>query len=106
MNETTTTLNCYSGILTTIGSSGTGLTISGNSSYSISNLNNMSKQVKVAVFTVERDDKGAITSSKFVKEFWVEEKNGSSIVLAASKQLDKDFDPETTIIKVLSTVSF
>ena len=106
MNETTTTLNGYSGILTTIGSSGTGLTISGNSSYSISNLNNMSKQVKVAVFTVERDDKGAITSSKFVKEFWVEQKNGSSIVLAASKQLDKDFNPDTTVIREVGVVNF
>ena len=106
MNETTTTLNGYSGILTTIGSSGTGLTISGNSSYSISNLNNMSKQVKVAVFTVERDDKGAIISSKFVKEFWVEQKNGSSIVLAASKQLDKDFNPDTTVIREVGVVNF
>jgi len=106
MNETTTTLNGYSGILTTIGSSGTGLTISGNSSYSISNSNNMSKQVKVAVFTVERDDKGAITSSKFVKEFWVEQKNGSSIVLAASKQLDKDFNPDTTVIREVGVVTF
>ena len=106
MNETTTTLNGYSGILTTIGSSGTGLTISGNSSYSISNSNNMSKQVKVAVFTVERDDKGAITSSKFVKEFWVEQKNGSSIVLAASKQLDKDFNPDTTVIREVGVVNF
>jgi hypothetical protein len=66
----------------------------------------MSKQVKVAVFTVERDDKGAITSSKFVKEFWVEQKNGSSIVLAASKQLDKDFNPDTTVIREVGVVNF
>jgi len=66
----------------------------------------MSKQVKVAVFTVERNDKNEVKSSKFVKEFWVEVKNGSSIVLAASKQLDKDFDPDTTIIREIHAVSF
>jgi len=118
MFETTTTTNGYSGTvgtatpllgnINTIGSSGTGLTISGNSSYSISNQiqNNMSKQVKVAVFTVKRNDKNEIVSSEFVKEFWVEQKNGGSIVLAASKQLDKDFDPDTTVIREILTVSF
>jgi hypothetical protein len=87
------------------------VTISGTSSnYSLSteiaNLNNMNRQVKVAVFTVERDDKGTITSSKFVKEFWVENKNGGSVVLAAAKQLDKDFDPNTTVIKEMGVVNF
>ena len=138
MNETTTTLNGYSGTsTTTIGTSGTyggglatplsgninaigtvatpGLTLSGNSTinysnntdYSVNqNSNNMSKQVKVAVFTVKRNDKNEIISSEFVKEFWVEQKNGSSIVLAASKQLDKDFDPDTTVIRELFTVNF
>lgn len=94
---------------TTIGTTGTGLTISGNTSYSISNSisnsNNMNRQVKVAVFTVERDDKGTITSSKFVKEFWVENKNGGSVVLAAAKQLDKDFDPDKTIIREVGTIT-
>ena len=55
---------------------------------------------------VQRNDKNEVKSSKFVKEFWVEVKNGSSIVLAASKQLDKDFDPETTVIREILTVSF
>ena len=90
---------------TTIGTTGIGLTISGNSSYSITNSNNMNRQVKVAVFTVERDDKGTITSSKFVKEFWVENKNGGSVVLAAAKQLDKDFDPDKTIIREVGTIT-
>ena len=98
ISETTTT---------TIGTTGIGLTISGNTSYSISNSisNNMNRQVKVAVFTVERDDKGTITSSKFVKEFWVENKNGGSVVLAAAKQLDKDFDPDKTIIREVGTIT-
>ena len=80
----------------------TGVTLS----QAISNSNNMSKQVKVAVFTVERNDKNEIVSSKFVKEFWVENKNGSSIVLAAAKQLDKDYDPDTTIIREITSITF
>jgi hypothetical protein len=89
-----------------------GLTLQGNSTinYSHSNLipNNMRPtQAKVAVFTIHRDsDTNEINSTKFVKELWVEQKNGTSIDLLVAKKLDKDFDPETTIIKVLSTVSF
>ena len=65
------------------------------------------KQVKVAVFTITRDvDTNEITSTKFVKELWVEKKNGTSIDLIVAKQLDADFDPETTIIKELFTISF
>jgi hypothetical protein len=75
-------------------------------STAITNSNNMSKQVKVAVFTVKRNNKNEIISSEFIKEFWVEQKNGGSIVLAASKQLDNDFDPDTTVIREILTVSF
>ena len=72
------------------------------------NPNNMTpKQVQVAVFTITRDaDTNEINSTTFVKELWVEQKNGTSIDLIVAKKLDKDFDPEFTIIKVLSTVSF
>ena len=88
-----------------------GLTLQGNSTinYSINqNSNNMTpRQVNVAVFTITRDaDTNEINSTKFVKELWVEQKNGASIDLIVAKHLDKDFDPETTVIKVLSTVSF
>jgi hypothetical protein len=65
------------------------------------------KQVHVAVFTIKRDkDTNEIKSTTFIKELWVEQKNGTSIDLIVAKHLDKDFNPETTIIKVLSTVSF
>jgi len=124
MNETNT--GYYSGTIgtistgTTLGHSGTsintiadgysGLTLSGNSTINFSNQNsnNMTpKQVHVAVFTIKRDkDTNEINSTTFVKELWVEQKNGTSIDLLVAKKLDKDFDPETTIIKVLSTVSF
>ena len=119
MFETTTstgvtgTANTYSGnIFATPLSGGSGATIISNGSdytsisSAITNSNNMNKQVKVAIFTVERNDKNEIVSSKFVKEFWVETKNGSSIVLAAAKQLDKDYDPDTTIIREITSITF
>jgi hypothetical protein len=69
--------------------------------------NMTSRQVKVAVFTITRDvDTNEITSTKFVKELWVEKKNGTSIDLIVAKQLDADFDPETTVVRELSTISF
>jgi hypothetical protein len=71
------------------------------------NENMNTKQVKVAVFTITRDvDTNEINSTKFVKELWVERKNGASIDLIVAKQLDTDFDPETTVIKELFTISF
>ena len=104
-----TITDSYSGLTL----SGTDLTLQGNSTINYSHLNltpvsNMRPtQAKVAVFTITRDaDTNEINSTKFVKELWVEQKNGASIDLLVAKQLDKDFDPETTIIKVLSTVSF
>lgn len=122
MNETTNWLTNNPCSVTTTGTSittvatGSGLTSPGNPTTNYSNIlsispppsnsNNMSRQVKVAVFTVKRNGKNEITSSEFIKEFWVEQKNGSSIVLAASKQLDKDFDPDTTVIREIYTVSY
>jgi hypothetical protein len=88
-----------------------GLTLQGNSTihYSTNQFqNNMTpKQVNVAVFTIKRDkDTNEINSTKFVKQLWVEQKNGTSIDLLVAKELGNDFDPETTVIKVLTTVSF
>jgi len=123
MNETTTTFLGTTGTAT-IGYSGTygdglatplsgniGTIISnGNDYYSIStaitNSNNMNKQVKVAVFTVERNEDNKVTSSKFVNEIWVEVKNGASLELSVAKQLDKDFDPSTTVIKEITSFTF
>jgi len=109
----TATVNGYSGTNITTITDGSGLTLSGNSTINYSHLNltpvsNMRPiQAKVAVFTITRDKKtNEINSTKFVKELWIEQKNGISIDLLVAKQLGNDFDPETTIIKVLSTVSF
>lgn len=114
----TTNLNGYSGCTISTGTSavisgGTGVTISGEStlntfsSLTVSNSNNMrTRQVKAAVFTVQRNEKNEVTSSKFVKELWVEIKNGASLDLAVAKELKGDFDPETTVIRELNSFSF
>ena len=101
----------YSG--TSINSGNSGITLSGNStnlfnSISTSIIQDMTpKQVKVAVFTIKRDkDTNEIKSTKFVKELWIERKNGTSIDLIVAKQLEGDFDPETTVIKEITTISF
>jgi hypothetical protein len=70
------------------------------------NSNNMVKQTKVAVFTVERNEDNKVTSAKLVKELWVEVKNGTSLDLAVAKELDKDFDPSTTVIREIYSVTF
>lgn len=83
------------------------LTSSGISINSLTfNNQNMAQQVKVAVFEVTRDEDGKITSSKFLKELWVEKKNGISIDLVVAKELDKDFDPQNIVVREIHTVSF
>jgi hypothetical protein len=112
MNETSTTVgysttvNGHSGLWSNPNNTTITTASSNYSSISLTNSNNMSYQVKVAVFTVERNDKNQVISSKFVKEFWVENKAGASVILAASKQLDKDFDPDTTVIREVQVINF
>jgi hypothetical protein len=107
------TINSGTGTFTPPGINPTGNSIiiySNNSGWltAVTNSKSMTpKQVNVAVFTITRDaDTNEINSTKFVKELWIEQKNGTSIDLLVAKQLDKDFDPEFTIIKVLATVQF
>ena len=70
------------------------------------NQNSMVKQVKAAVFTVTRNEDNKVVSAKLLKEVWVEVKNGSSLELAVAKQLDKDFDPSTTVVREIYSVTF
>jgi hypothetical protein len=103
-----TSINGYSGTSINVNC---GTTISSNTTlntFSSLTVQNMTpRQVNVAVFTITRDaDTNEINSTKFVKELWIEQKNGTSIDLLVAKQLDKDFDPELTIIKTLSIVNF
>ena len=105
-----TTVNPYTMQTTTTTTAGDGITLLGNSTlnYAPIQTNKMTpKQVNVAVFTITRDkDTNEINSTKFLKQLWIEQKNGTSIDLLVAKQLGHDFNPELTIIKILSTVSF
>jgi len=119
MNETTTFLGTtvdysgtYGGGFATPLNGPSEAIISNGSGYNsistaITNSNNMkTKQVKVAVFTVTRNEKSEVTSSTFVKELWVEVKNGASIDLVVAKELDKGFDPANTVIKEITSFTF
>jgi hypothetical protein len=72
----------------------------------ITNQNNMVKQVKAAVFAVTRNEDNKVVSAKLLKEVWIEVKNGTSLDLAVAKELDKDFDPSTTVVKEIYSVTF
>jgi hypothetical protein len=116
--DTTIATNCNGNINTytdnmwaTPLNTGNSITYTDGSDYNplltlITNQNNMVKQVKVAVFTVARNEDNKVTSAKLVKELWVEVKNGTSLDLAVAKELDKDFDPSTTVIKEIFSVMF
>jgi hypothetical protein len=111
----TATINGYSGCTVSTGTTlntnlngtvGMGIT-NPSAILTVSNSNNMrTRQVKAAVFTIERNDKNEIVSSKFVKELWVEIKNGASLDLAVAKELKGDFDPETTVVREIYSLSF
>ena len=100
-------INGYSGTsITTNGTVGMGCS-NPSAILTVSNSNNMrTRQVKAAVFTIKRNDKNEVVSSKFVKELWVEIKNGASLDLAVAKELKGDFDPETTVVREVYSLCF
>lgn len=116
--HSSTDISGWSGTAIATITDGSRLTLQGNSTINYPNnlgqstavtpVNKMTpRQVNVAVFTITRDvDTNEINSTKFVKQLWIEQKNGTSIDLLVAKQLGNDFDPETTVIKTLSTVNF
>lgn len=73
-------------------------------SFNIKNTQNM--QAKLVVFKVTRDEKGNVTSSEFLKEFWVEKLPNVSIELLAVKELDPGFDPKDIVIREILAVHF
>lgn len=111
---------------TTLGYSGTGTTSSGTyisggsctpsftvpslttSNLTISSINqNAIMQNKVAVFKVTRNDENEITSTEFLKELWVQTKNGQSVEFEVAR--DKDlakYKAEDLSIKTIYTVTF
>ena len=64
-------------------------------------------QNKVAVFKVTRNDENEITSTEFIKEMWVQTKNGQSVEFEVAR--DKDlakYKAEDLSIKTIYTVTF
>jgi hypothetical protein len=121
-STTAGTIHLQSGT-TTLGYSGTGTTtyISGGSctpSYTVPYLTtpnltisstnqNAIMQSKVAVFKVTRNDKNEITSTEFIKELWVQTKNGQSVEFEVAR--DKDlakYKAEDLSIRTIYTVTF
>ncbi len=74
----------------------------------ISSINqNAIMQNKVAVFKVTRNDENEITSAEFIKEMWVQTKNGQSVEfeVARDKDLTK-YKAEDLSIRTIYTVVF
>jgi hypothetical protein len=69
-----------------------------------------SKQImqnKVAVFKVTRDKFEAITKTEFLKELWVETKNGQSVEFQVARDKDlADYEMSDLSIRTIYSVTF
>jgi hypothetical protein len=69
-----------------------------------------SKQImqnKVAVFKVTRDKDEKITNAEFIKELWVETKNGQSVDFQVARDKDlADYEMSDLSIRTIYTVTF
>jgi hypothetical protein len=87
----------------TLGTPGT--TLISTSTFLTNNNNIM--QNKVAVFKVTRDENQKITSTKFIKELWIESKNGSSVDFEVAKDPEiSKYEANEIVIKVIHTITF
>jgi hypothetical protein len=69
-----------------------------------------SKQImqnKVAVFKVTRDKDERITNAEFIKELWVETKNGQSVDFQVARDKDlAEYEMSDLSIRTIYTVTF
>lgn len=69
-----------------------------------------SKQImqnKVAVFKVTKDKDEKITNAEFIKELWVETKNGQSVDFQVARDKDlADYEMSDLSIRTIYTVTF
>ncbi len=69
-----------------------------------------SKQImqnKVAVFKVTRDEFETITKTEFLKELWVETKNGQSVDFQVARDKDlADYEMSDLSIRTIYSVTF
>jgi len=64
-------------------------------------------QSKVAVFKVTRDGDEKITKTEFIKELWVETKNGQSVDFQVARDKDlADYEMSDLSIRTIYSVSF
>ena len=68
---------------------------------------NQIMQNKVAVFKVTRDKDEKITNAEFIKELWVETKNGQSVDFQVARDRDlADYEMSDLSIRTIYTVTF
>jgi hypothetical protein len=68
---------------------------------------NQIMQNKVAVFKVTRDKDQRITNAEFIKELWVETKNGQSVDFQVARDKDlADYEMSDLSIRTIYTVTF
>ena len=68
---------------------------------------NQIMQNKVAVFKVTRDKDQKITKTEFIKELWVETKNGQSVDFQVARDKDlADYEMADLSIRTILTVTF
>jgi len=69
-----------------------------------------SKQImqnKVAVFQIIRDENDKIIKTEFIKELWVETKNGQSVDFQVARDKDlAEYEMSDLSIRTISTVTF
>lgn len=68
---------------------------------------NQIMQNKVAVFKVTRDEDQKITKTEFIKELWVETKNGQSVDFQVARDKDlAEYEMSDLSIKTILSVAF
>jgi hypothetical protein len=64
-------------------------------------------QNKVAIFKVTRDKFNSITNAEFIKELWVETKNGQSVDFQVARDKDlADYEMSDLSIRTIYSVTF
>ena len=64
-------------------------------------------QSKVAVFKIVRDEDDKITKTEFIKELWVETKNGQSVDFQVARDKDlADYEMSDLSIRTIYSVTF
>ena len=96
--------NMFSADLTPLTTTTVGTVITGGLTLN-NNTCSMNQQVKVAVFQVTRNEKEQISSSKFINEFWVEKKPGTSVDFAIARLLGDKYEADQIVIKEIFTVT-